>query len=89
MSAVVWSKRAVAHLRAIREYVRKFNPTAAESTAGRILEAVKAISDYPNIGEPDESGRRFAVSGTPYVIFYQVRDVVEIIAVLHGAQVFK
>lgn len=89
MKAVAWSARAVAHLGAIRGYIRKFNPSAAESTARRILESVRAIAEHPQIGRTGRDGRtrESAVPGTPYIVVYTVRDVVEIAAVLHGAQI--
>jgi len=89
MIAVTWSRRAIKHLKAIKRYIEKFNPGAAQSTAEKILESVETISNHPLIGrieEIDDQTRRFSVPGTSYIIFYQVRDVVEIAAVLHGAQ---
>jgi toxin ParE1/3/4 len=73
----------------IRGYIRKFNPMAAESTVTRILETVHVITEQPHIGRAgrDSLTREFIVSGTPYIIVYMVHDVVEIVAVLHGAQI--
>lgn len=88
MKAVAWSFQARTHLESIRNYIRKFNPTAAESTASRILESVCVIAEHPQIGRAgrDSRTREFPVRGTPYILVYTVHDVVEIVSVFHGAQ---
>ena len=90
MMPVVWSRRAARHLSAIRRYIRRFNPEAAKSTAKRILESVHVIAEHPQIGRAGRIGwtREFPVPGTPYLLVYMVQDAtLEIIAVLHGAQI--
>lgn len=92
MRPVVWSKRAARNVASIRRYIRRFNPEAAKSTARRILESVRTISEHPQIGHAGRAGltREFSVPGTPYVIVYMVRDAtLEIVAVLHGAQIIE
>ena len=76
----------------IRRYIQQFNPEAAKSTAKRILESVRAISEHPRIGRAghDSRTREFPVPGTPYLIVYMVQDAtLEIVAVLHGAQIIE
>ena len=92
MMPVVWSRRAGRHMSSIRRYIQQFNPEAAKSTAKRILESVRAVSEHPQIGRAGRSGwtREFPVQGTPYLIVYMVQDAtLEIVAVLHGAQVIR
>ncbi len=92
MRPVVWSRRSVRNLASIREYIRQFNPEAANSTAKRILESVRVISEHPQIGRAgrDSRTREFPVPGTPYLIVYMLQDItLEIAAVLHGAQIIK
>lgn len=86
---IAWARRAVGHLVSIRRYIAASNPGAAESTVQRIKESTRAIAEHPQIGRAgrDSGTREFPVSGTPYIIVYMVHDVVEIAAVLHGAQV--
>ncbi|MBI5242844.1 MAG: type II toxin-antitoxin system RelE/ParE family toxin [Elusimicrobia bacterium] len=86
---IAWARRAAGHLISIRRYIAVSNPDAAKSTAHRIKETTRAISEHPQIGRVgrDSGTREFPVPGTPYIIVYMVRDVVEIVAVLHGAQV--
>ena len=76
----------------IRRDIQRFNPEAASSAAKRILGSARAISEHPQIGRAghDSRTREFAVSGTPYLIVYMVRDAtLEIVAVLHGAQIIE
>lgn len=92
MRPVVWSRRAGRNLVAIRRYIGQFNPEAANGTAKRILQVVRTISEHPQIGRSGRDGRtrEFPVPGTPYVIVYMVQDAtLEIIAVLHGAQIIQ
>lgn len=92
MTPVVWSRRAAGHLLSIRRYIRQFNPEAAQGTAKRILQSVRSISEHPQIGRAGRiaSTREFAVAGTPYLIVYMMQDAtLEIVAVLHGAQIIK
>ena len=57
----------------------------------RIRAAVDQLADYPNMGRTGRVPltRELIVGGTPWIIVYRVRaDVVEIIRVLHGAQLW-
>lgn len=49
---IVWSRRAAAHLVAIREYVEQDNPEAAGRLARRIREAVEQLARHPLMGRP-------------------------------------
>lgn len=92
MRPVVWSKLAAKNAAAIRRYIENFNPEAAKSTAKRILESVRTVAEHPHIGRAgrDSRTREFPVPGTPYLLVYFVQDfTVEIVAVLHCAQIIK
>jgi addiction module RelE/StbE family toxin len=92
MRAIVWSRRAERNLLSIRRYIEQFNPEAARSTAQRILESVRMASEHPQIGRAGHDGRyrQLPVPGTEYILFYLMRDrTLEIVAVLHGAQIIK
>ena len=87
---VVWQPRAARHLEKIRDYIRKYTPTAAAAMAGQLVKAVRTISVHPQIGKAGRlpHTRELAVAGTPYIIVYNVQDAaVVVLAVLHGAQV--
>ena len=85
---VVWSRRAVEHLTAIRDYIAEDNPTAAQEVATRILEGVDLLSRYPNMGRPGRivATRELVIPNTPYIVPYRVRERLELIAVFHGRQ---
>lgn len=86
---IVWSRRAVQHLEAIRSYIAKDHSQAARGVAARILEGVDLLAAHPHIGRAGRviGTRELVVSGTPYVIPYRVKeDRLELIAVFHGKQ---
>jgi toxin ParE1/3/4 len=86
---IVWSRRAIRHLVAIRGYIAEEDPGAAGRTARRILQAVELAANQPHIGRPGRvmGTRELVVAGTPYVMPYRVREErLEIIAVFHGRQ---
>ena len=49
---IVWSRRAAAHLVAIREHIEHDNPEAAEGVARRIRDAVRQLVRQPLMGRP-------------------------------------
>ena len=86
---IVWSRRALRHLRRLRSYVAQDNPDAAARVAEKLLAAVEPLAVHPDLGRP---GRVVGTGGlvvpdTPYVIPYRVRGArLELIAVFHGRQ---
>jgi toxin ParE1/3/4 len=86
---VIWSPRAVQHLRALREYIARDSEGNAAMVAKRILSAVELLQIQPAIGRPGRSlgTRELVVPDTPYVIPYRVRrERLELLAVFHGRQ---
>lgn len=86
---VVWSRRAVGHLVALRDYIAQDNPRAANQVALRILDAVELLRGQQHIGRPGRivGTRELVVAGTAYVIPYRVRENrLELLAVFHGRQ---
>lgn len=86
---IVWSRRAAAHLVAIREYIEQDNAKAAELVALRIRDAVQQLARQPLMGRPGKvrGTRELVITGTPYIVPYRVkRGVLEMIAVFHGRQ---
>ncbi len=86
---VVWSRRAVGNLAALRDYIAEDSPRSAVSVAHRILDAVELLTAQPHIGRPGRitGTRELVVAGTPYVIPYWVRNgTLELLAVFHGRQ---
>jgi addiction module RelE/StbE family toxin len=86
---IEWSPTALGHLEQLRDYIADNNPHAATETARRIADAVELLPSFPSIGRPGRvpHTRELVVSDTPFVVVYRVRgEIVEIIAVLHGAR---
>ena len=86
---IVWSPRALARLKEIRDYVARDKPDAAERLATRIVALVEALKEHPYLGRAgsEQGVRELVVGGTPYLIFYRVRTSrVTITTIWHGAQ---
>jgi len=84
-----WTRPALADLEAIGDFVARDNPQAAERLVARILSAVDALRDHPNLGRPGRIAGtgELVVADTPYVVPYRVADGdVQILAVFHGAR---
>ena len=86
---VVWSRRAISHLSALRDYIAEDSPASAAEVAAKIAARVDLLAKHPAMGRPGRivGTRELVVSGTPYVIPYRLRqDRLELIAVFHGRQ---
>jgi toxin ParE1/3/4 len=87
---LIWSRRAVADLRALRAFIEHDDPGAAARAADRIIDAIETVAPAnPRIGRPGPvpGTRELVVSGTPYVVPYRIRDGnIVILRVLHGAR---
>lgn len=86
---VVWSRRAIRHLVALREHIAKDSEQNAALVAQRILHSVALLQTQPGMGRPGRVAgtRELVVSNTPYVIPYRVRgEQLELVAVFHGHQ---
>jgi len=86
---VIWSRRAIAHLAALRQYIARNNPSAARDVAEQILRAVELLQGQPHMGRTGRilRTRELVVPGTPFLIPYRVRgERLELIAVFHGRQ---
>lgn len=87
MVRVVWTRRALADLDAIRTYIGEFSPLASQRFARRLIEAGEALRSQPERGRVISGGRRELTIIAPYLIRYRVRnEVVEILTVRHGAR---
>ena len=86
---IIWSRRALRHLTAIRDHIAKDNAKAAQEVAARILESVDTLARQPYMGRPGRvvGTRELVVPETQYVIPYRARgERLELIAVFHGRQ---
>lgn len=86
---VVWSRRAIQHLVALRKFIAKDSEQNAALVAKRILGSVDLLQAHPEIGRPGRvlGTRELVIPDTPYIVPYRVRrDRIELIAVFHGHQ---
>ena len=86
---VVWSRRAVQHLIALRDYIAGNSPQNAAAVAERILHSVELLSTQPQMGRPGRvvGTRELVVPDTPFIIPYRMRGgSLELIALFHGRQ---
>ena len=84
---VIWSRRAIRNLVALRAYIARDSEQNAVLVAKRILKAVALLQTQPGMGRPGRTPgtRELVVPDTPYIIPYRVRrEVLELMAVLHG-----
>ncbi len=73
---VRYSRRAVADLVAIAEYIREHNPSAAAAVEKRIQDSIDQLEAFPFKGRPtdDPAVRMFPIVRYPYLVFYEVMD---------------
>lgn len=84
-----WSPTARHDLRQVEAFIADDIPRAAAELAVRIIRATERLTTFPDSGRPGRlpHTRELVISGTPFILPYRVRnDVVEILAVLHGAR---
>jgi toxin ParE1/3/4 len=82
---VRWTPTALRDLQALHASIADDRDSAAIPKVDRILEAISALEDFPEIG------RRGRVAGTrelvvpPYVVVYRLRrGVIELLGIIHG-----
>ncbi len=86
---VVWSRRAVQHLIALRDYIAGNSPQNAAAVAERILHSVELLSTQPQMGRPGRvvGTRELVIPDTPFIIPYRMRGgSLELIALFQGRQ---
>jgi addiction module RelE/StbE family toxin len=86
---VVWTRAALEGLETITDYVAQHNLAAALRLVDDIPERTNALlADNPMVGRVGRVAgtRELVLSGTPYIVAYQVSDQVDVLAVMHGAR---
>jgi toxin ParE1/3/4 len=84
-----WSARAIADLKAVRDFVARENPEAAQETALKIISSIDILSMFPAAGQNGRvvGTRELVIAGTPYVIPYRLREGrIEVLRVIHSAR---
>ena len=82
-----WASRAVADLEEISDFLAAASPKAWENLLLRLERLSETILDFPLMGKAGlvPGTREFVVSGTPYILVFQVKDeAVVIVSVRDG-----
>ena len=86
---ITWSEVAENDLASVLLYIAADDKSAALKLVDRLEAAGNSLVDFPMRGRPgrNQGTRELAVSGTNYIIVYQIEDEgVEILRALHGAR---
>ncbi len=89
MKPVEWTTPALEDLDAIQDHIAADNPAAAHRLVNDVLNRTEhLLSHNPMIGRAGRVAgtRELVLPGTAYIVAYRVRESVEILAVMHGAQ---
>ena len=83
------TKLVAQDLQSTKDYISQDKPDAALAVVKRAIEAIENITAFPSMGR---SGRlphtkELVVSGTPFIIVYQVKqDTLYIARIIHTAR---
>ena len=87
---VKWLRTALANLDAIGNYIAKDNPAAARETVQRIVAAIDALGEDPQLdtSRPGRvAGTRELVVTPNYLVPYRIKNgVLEVLRVMHARQ---
>jgi toxin ParE1/3/4 len=84
---VVWTRRALSDLVAIRAYIGQFSPLAAQRMASRLKRAGDSLAKHPDRTRSAAPGLRELTAIPPYILRYQVTpEAVVILRIRHAAQ---
>ena len=89
MTRLVWTARAEGRLSNELDVLRERSQAAAEKLARLVLEAADVLQSFPEARFllTDDNIRRYAVSGTDYVLLYRhLGNVIRILAFYHGRE---
>ena len=87
-----WAEQAVRDLEEIHDYIARNSPHYAALVAARLVDAVEAVREHPEIGrevpELADPAVREVIHGA-YRIIYELRgDVAEVLTVFRGSRSF-
>jgi len=85
---LIWRESALRDLERAMAYIAERNPIAAVSQLAEIERQVQRLTAHPRSGRVGrmQGTCELVVTRTPFVVVYTVRDTVDLIRVLHGAQ---
>lgn len=88
---VIIEESAIADIDGLAAWVAKDSPQSARALVQKILRTIERLELFPEMGHPgrDEGTYERSVSGTPYIVVYEVRkkpSAVLVITLVHGAR---
>lgn len=86
---VVVAESAATDLYSLTVYFGQLNPSATDAMVDRIPAAIRMLGNHPKMGHTGRKAgtREFVVTGTPYVLVYQIEDEsLAVTRVLHTKQ---
>jgi plasmid stabilization system protein ParE len=88
---VIIEESAVADIDGLAAWVGKDSPRRGRLVVEQILHTIERLEDFPEIGHAgrEEGTYERGVSGTPYIIVYEVGkqpNAVLVISVVHGSR---
>lgn len=87
---VRWTRRGLASLNAVTEFIARDNPSAARKFAAEALRQTDLLAAHPGIGRPGRvPGSRELVIHKNYIVPYRVKaGHVELLRVHHAARLW-
>jgi len=86
---LVWTEPAMRDLASAQAWIAHDRPLAAASQVQRVVDAVRRLRDFPNVGRPGRRGgaRELVVPGGPFIVAYRIRgEEIAILRIFHGAR---
>ena len=86
-----WTPEALDALASIADYIGEESPSAARRMLNRVQEAAALLAEHPYLGRTGRvlGTRELIVSGSPFIVPYQVKETeVEILSVFHAARLW-
>ena len=84
-----WSPEAADDFANIVSYIHAQNRSAGQRVASRIYQAVSGLIRFPQKGRHGrlDGTRELVLAPLPYIVVYRIlKDAIEVVRVLHGAQ---
>lgn len=82
-----WTLAALRDLEASHSYLIDDQPAAADKTVEKILAGIQNLTQHPEMGRPGRVRGTRELVVLPFVVAYRnVHEVVEIVAIIHGAR---
>src|SRR4030067_393338 len=87
---IKWSPRAASHFEGICDYIAKDSKYYAFLFAKKVIAIVKSLPEFPKTGrvvpEYNDENLREKIYGNYRIVYRLKGDIVEIVAICHGAR---